>query len=198
MAGIAFFDFDGTITTKDTLFGIIRYQKGPAVLYAGMALLSPVLVMFKLKMLSNQRMKEIVLGLFFKGNSREKFQELSREYCIQELPKSIRPGAITAILDHTAAGRRVVVVSASAEDWVKPWCDGMGIECIGSRLQVENNRITGKLVGLNCNGDEKVRRIKEQITLSNYDTIYAYGDTSGDKPMLALAGGNGFFKPFRG
>ncbi len=40
LSTIAFFDFDGTITRKDTLFEIIRYQKGPLALYAGMLLLS--------------------------------------------------------------------------------------------------------------------------------------------------------------
>jgi len=64
---IAFFDFDGTITTKDTLFEIIRFQKGAAALYLGMALLSPLLVLFKMKVISNQQMKEIVLRFYFRN-----------------------------------------------------------------------------------------------------------------------------------
>ncbi len=142
-------------------------------------------------------MKEIMLGFFFKGTPLEKFQALCRDYCAKALPKHIRPGALAEIKAHQAAGRRVVVVTASAEDWVKPWADTLGIECIGSRLETKDGKLTGKLTGLNCNGEEKVCRINAHITLADYNTVYAYGDSSGDKQMLALAGSNGHFRPFR-
>ncbi|HEY0274315.1 MAG TPA: HAD-IB family phosphatase, partial [Chitinophaga sp.] len=103
-----------------------------------------------------------------------------------------------AIQEHLAAGHRVIVVTASAEEWVRPFCQGMGIEVIGSRMETDaEGRLTGKLLGLNCNGEEKVCRIKAQVDLSAYTSIYAYGDSSGDRPMLALAGSNARFKPFR-
>ncbi|WP_333863479.1 HAD family hydrolase, partial [Chitinophaga sp.] len=94
---IAFFDFDGTITRKDTLFEIIRFQKGAAALYAGMAVLSPLLVLFKLKMISNQRMKEIVLRFYFKNTSLAVFQERCDAFCRERLPSLLRPRAVNAI-----------------------------------------------------------------------------------------------------
>jgi phosphoserine phosphatase len=60
----------------------------------------------------------------------------------------------------------------------------------------KNDMITGKIVGKNCHGEEKVRRIMEQYVISDYSSIHAYGDTSGDRPMLALAH-HSFFRPFR-
>jgi phosphoserine phosphatase len=39
----------------------------------------------------------------------------------------------------------------------------------------------------NNNGEEKVKRIKQVIGDQKFDKIIAFGDTSGDKPMLAFA-----------
>jgi HAD superfamily hydrolase (TIGR01490 family) len=193
---IAFFDFDGTITRRDTLFEIIRFQKGSIAMYAGMLLLSPVLVMFRLKLLSNQRTKEIVLGWFFRDTSLAQFRTLCEAFCRHRLPTLLRPAAVAAIKDHQSKGHLVVVVTASAQDWVAPWCVAMGITCIATKLEVKDERLTGKILGLNCNGEEKVCRIRAQYQLEQYENIYAYGDSNGDKAMLAIAG-TAIYKPFR-
>ena len=189
---IAFFDFDGTITRKDTLFEIIRFQKGAAALYAGMAVLSPLLVLFRLKMISNQRMKEIVLTFFFRNMPADEFQRKCTAFCRERLPALLRPKALNALAWHKAEGHIVYIVTASAENWVAPWSNSLGIPCLGSQLAVTGGRITGLLHGRNCNGDEKVCRIKEAVHLTTFHTIYAYGDSSGDKEMLALAQHKGF------
>jgi HAD superfamily phosphoserine phosphatase-like hydrolase len=90
----------------------------------------------------------------------------------------------------------VAVVSASAENWVKPWCDKHNLICIGTKLQVKDNQLTGKILGKNCHGPEKVCRIKENFNLSQFDEIIAYGDTAGDKEMLDMADLK-HYKPFR-
>lgn len=189
---IAFFDFDGTITTRDTLFEIIRFQKGDAAFYAGMAVLSPLLVMFKLKMISNQRMKEIVLRYFFGNMPADRFQQACNDFCRERLPAILRPKALNALAWHKAEGHVVYIVTASAENWVAPWSNTLGVPCLGSLLEVKDGRVTGLLSGRNCNGDEKVCRIKEAVHLTTYHTIYAYGDSSGDTEMLALAQHKGF------
>ncbi|WP_109698003.1 HAD family hydrolase [Chitinophaga deserti] len=189
---IAFFDFDGTITRKDTLFEIIRFHKGKAALYAGMALLSPLLVLFKMKVISNQRMKEIVLRFYFNGTPVAAFQEQCDAFCRERLPELLRPKAVNAIAWHQSEGHAVYIVTASAENWVRPWAEKLGVPVLGSRLAIEDGRITGLLQGKNCNGDEKVCRIRESVKLTPYQTIYAYGDSSGDKEMLELAQHKGF------
>ncbi|WP_198674137.1 HAD family hydrolase [Chitinophaga alhagiae] len=189
---IAFFDFDGTITSKDTLFEIIRFQKGDAAFYAGMAVLSPLLVMFKMKMISNQRMKEIVLKYFFRNMPATQFQQACNAFCEKRLPAILRPKALNALAWHKAEGHVVYIVTASAENWVAPWSNTLGIPCLGSVLEVKNGLLTGLLTGRNCNGDEKVCRIREAVHLTTFHAIYAYGDSSGDKEMLALAQHKGF------
>ncbi|RAJ06735.1 HAD superfamily hydrolase (TIGR01490 family) [Chitinophaga skermanii] len=194
--GIAFFDFDGTITTKDTLFEMARFQRSKQAYWKGLFTLLPTFVAVKLKLIPAAKGKEKMLTYFLGGTSERHFNMTCRDFCRNILPNYIRPQAITAITKHLSEGHDVVVVTASAENWVQPWCDSLGIQCIGTKLEVAQGKFTGRIAGENCNGAEKVNRIRAAYDLANYEQVFAYGDTSGDKPMLALAK-EGFFKPFR-
>lgn len=193
---IAFFDFDGTITTKDTLLEFIRFYKGGFSFYTGFLLNSPFIVAFKLGIISNHSAKQKVLRYFFKGESAEDFTRKSDAFSKNEIPKLLRPKALEEIKQLQDAGFNIVVVSASAENWIAGWASSLNLQLMGTRLEVQNNKITGKFAGNNCHGEEKVCRIREQFDLSQYREIYAYGDSSGDKPMLSLANIS-FYKPFR-
>ena len=196
MRKIAFFDFDGTITSKDTMLEVIKYQKGKAGFYAGFFFNLPLMIALKLNVVSSQFAKEKMLAYFFRGMEEEEFQSACDLFSTCELAAMIRPAAITEIEKLKKAGFKIVVVSASAENWVKKWCRDAGVELISSRLEVKDGLITGKLRGLNCNGEEKAVRIQSAYNLSEYDEIYCYGDTKGDQQMLALAT-KAFYKPFR-
>jgi phosphatidylglycerophosphatase C len=193
---IAFFDFDGTITTKDTLLEIIKYQKGMARFYMGFLLNAPFLIAYKLKIISNQRAKERMLTHFFSGMPVAAFQEKCDAFADTVLPSLIRKKALTEIEKLKTLGAEVVIVSASAENWIQNWCKKHDLQLIATRLQQKDNKLGGRIEGLNCYGEEKVRRIREQFPLTDYQEILCYGDTSGDKPMLAL-GTVRFYKPFR-
>lgn len=184
---IAFFDFDGTITRRDTLFEIIRFQKGEAALYTGLLLLSPALMMMKAGIISKQKGKELVLQYFFRNMPVEEFRDKCAAFCRDKLPALLRETALEEIKAHQKKGHRVVVVTASAQEWVKPWSDCMGIECIGTQLEINDAKVTGRIHGVNCNGEEKVRRIRQEYDLPGFGDIYAYGDTDGDRPMLRMA-----------
>jgi HAD superfamily hydrolase (TIGR01490 family) len=193
---IAFFDFDGTITTKDTLLEFIKYSKGSFRFYLGFAFHAPVLIAYKLNIISNQRAKEIMLTHFFGGMDVDKFNSSAAEFSTAVIPSLIRPKAIGEIQKLKAMNAEVVLVSASPENWLSGWCDMQGIKCISTRLVVDQHKITGRIDGKNCHGDEKVNRIRRDFDLAEYSDVYCYGDTSGDLPMLAL-GTHRFFKPFR-
>lgn len=193
---IAFFDFDGTITTKDTLVEFIRFSKGNFNFLLGFLLNSPYLIAYKLKIISNQSAKEKILRFFFEDTPNEKFREQCNLFCKKILPTLVRPKALQEIKKLKNDGYSVVVVSASPEQWIHGWANEMQVHLIASCLEVNDGKITGKLIGKNCHGDEKVRRILEKHVLSDYDVIYAYGDTTGDLPMLKLAT-QSFYKPFR-
>ncbi|MDF2187622.1 HAD family hydrolase [Paraflavitalea sp. CAU 1676] len=193
---IAFFDFDGTITTKDTLLEIIKYRHGKAKFYLGFLLHSPWLVLMKLGLVSNQSTKEKVLKLFFGKMTTEQFRVFCEQFAAEKIPALIRPKALVEIDKLKKAGAEVVIVSASPENWLQPWCATLNLSLMGTQLEVKNDKITGKIKGINCYGEEKVRRIKAAYDLTAYGDVYCYGDTSGDKPMLALAR-HGFYQPFR-
>jgi len=191
MKNLALFDFDGTLTSKDTFLEMIKYARGDMRFWMGMLLLSPYLVAFKLKLMPNWRAKEIVISWFFKNEECRVFDEACTRFCTEKVPRLIKPEALEAFNRHKANGDRIVVVSASAENWVRPWCEAQGVECVATRLGTEKERLTGRLNGRNCYGPEKAVRIKEFLNLEEYATVFAYGDTSGDREMLALA-----HKPF--
>lgn len=192
---IAFFDFDGTITTDDSLLKFIRFVVGDMKFLAGLFAISPVLVAYKLKLIPNYKAKQIMLSWYFKSMDKEKFLEVAREYSLNYIDKIVRKQAIKKIIWHKNEGHKVVVVSASLECWLRPWCDKNGLDLIGTKLELEENKLTGNLLSKNCYGIEKVNRIKEQYDLNSFNFIYAYGDSKGDKEMLKLAHEK-HYKPF--
>ena len=193
---IAFFDFDGTITTKDSFLEMIKWVKGERAFLLGFAFLSPWMLAMKLKIISKGSGKQKVLKYFFGGQKFNQFQDNCDAFVRDRLPSLIRPQALTKIREHQQKGTTVVVVTASAGNFVEPWTEQINLFCIATNLEVKEGLITGKIEGSNCNGQEKARRIKERFNLTEYDTIYAYGDSNGDKPMLDLAHFSSF-KPFR-
>jgi HAD superfamily hydrolase (TIGR01490 family) len=202
MSRIAFFDFDGTVTTKDTLLEFIRFSKGKLPFYLGFALNSPWLVAYRLKLISNQAAKERILSWFFRNTPLAEFQETCDRFATREIPGLLRPKALREISELQDKGFSIVIVSASPENWIRKWAESINAGLIATKLETrpgkpaEDTRLTGRILGNNCHGKEKVRRIGETFQLDAYNEIYAYGDSSGDKPMLALAH-HSFYRPFR-
>lgn len=184
---IAFFDFDGTITTHDTLLEFIKFSKGSGAFYTGFAMNSPFLVAMKLKLLSNQPVKEKILRYFFGGMPEKNFNEACHNFQEQCLPQLIRPGALKEIKKFQEEGIEVIIVSASPENWIRQWAESQGLKLIATKLEVKDGKITGLISGKNCYGIEKVNRIRELFQLEQYEAIYAYGDSSGDNELLAIA-----------
>ena len=187
MSYISLFDFDGTITKDDSLIKFILFAAGNVKFVFGIALLSPMLVAYKLKFIPNYKAKQYMLSYFFKGMSEEKFMRIANEYSLNHIDTILRPKAMEKIVWHKEQGHKIVVVSASMECWLKPWCDKNELELIATKLEITNNKLTGKFASKNCYGPEKVNRIREIYNLKDYERIYAYGDSKGDMEMLGIA-----------
>lgn len=183
---LALFDFDGTLTRRDTLLDFIRFYRGNVSLYRGLIQLAPTLLAFKLGFIPNWIAKERTLTHFFGGESAARFAERGTDYAKQRLPQIIRPSALRKLQELKQQQATVYVVSASAEGWIQPWCESLGLHLIATRLEVQHEKITGKIAGKNCYGPEKAQRIRELLSLAHYE-IYAYGDSRGDREMLELA-----------
>lgn len=184
---IAFFDFDGTITTKDSMLEFVHFCKGTFSYYLGMAAISPWLVGMKFGLVSKAKAKEKLLSRFFAGVSMELFNNKCQSFSETVLPGLIKKNALDTIKKLQAENTPVIIVSASAENWVKYWCVENKVQLIATKLMIKDDKITGKLDGKNCNGQEKVNRIKKLFDPGDYEIIYCFGDTSGDKMMLQLA-----------
>jgi HAD superfamily hydrolase (TIGR01490 family) len=184
---ICFFDFDGTITKKDTLIDFIQFAFSKPTYYFGLFRLTPMLMAYIFKFISNHIAKEKLISYFFKGWVFDRFQAIADQYAITQIDKIVRPKAIEKIAWHQAQNHKIVIVSASMESWLKKWTQKHNIDLISTYLEIKDGKLTGQFSTKNCYGIEKVNRIKEQYKLSEYDCIYAYGDSSGDKEMLRLA-----------
>lgn len=196
------FDFDGTLTSSDTMIELIRYAKGTRRLFGGLMANIWFLVMMKLHLYPNWRCKERILSYFFGGMNIADFNKLCISFANSRHPL-VRPQAIAEVNDIMANGGKALVVSASAENWVRPllekaFCTIPNLSA--TQLEVADGKITGRIIGKNCYGEEKVNRIEEYLKANNIRRqdyyIYAYGDSAGDKQMMEYAD-ESFYKPFR-
>lgn len=194
------FDFDGTLTTSDTLLEFIKYAKGRGRFLIVFLMYSPLLVLMKLHLYPNWKAKQQIFAHLFAGMRIEKFDALCRGFA-EESQHLLRPKGITLMHEALVAGAQVFIVSASIDNWVRPFFDIRnlkGVQVLGTQIEVEDGKLTGNFKSNNCYGKEKVHRIAEVLKSferSEYE-IEAFGDSRGDKEMLAFAD-KGHFKPFR-
>ncbi len=156
-------------------------------MYQGLLQLTPTLLAFKLGYTPNWVAKERTLIHFFGGEPLTKFRQRASEYARHRLPQIIRPSALQKINELKEKQAMIYVVSASAEDWIQDWSESLGINLLATQLETQQQRVTGRIAGKNCYGPEKVRRIREELNLAQHSTIYAFGDSRGDREMLAVA-----------
>lgn len=190
------FDFDGTLTCKDSLKEFIKFSVGPTGYYAGLLRMSPSLLKYVLGCIPNSIAKESLISHFFKGWDKDFFIVHCTKYSLEKLPNIIRPSALKFINGKKSEGHRIIVVSASMKAWLEPWCFNNGLELISTQLEVVNGKITGRFATKNCYGEEKAKRIREKVDLNLYTNIHVFGDSAGDHEMLALAT-HSYYKYFK-
>lgn len=191
------FDFDGTLTTRDTMIEFIKFVRGSSRLYLGYLWLSPVLFGMKAGLVRNDRAKVKLLKYHFGGMSREELTDHAERFAQEVIPGLLRPAGIAALEKYRADGDRVIMVSASLDLWLTAWTESQGIELLCTQGAWKEDRFTGELASANCHGEEKVRRVKAYMKVEDFSEVIAYGDSSGDDAMLAMAD-QGHYKPFRG
>lgn len=186
---VAFFDFDGTLTRRDSLLPFLRYIVGSPQFFLRMLALSPVLGGYAAKVVKNDIAKEIVLGRFLAGLEIEELHRLGGKFARDKLPELVRSTGIERLRWHQSQKHMCVLVSASLDLYLKPWARDMGFDdFITSTLEVDGaGRVLGSLSGGNCFGAEKVKRIQTWLSGKQVSMSYAYGDSAGDLPMLKLA-----------
>lgn len=193
---LALFDFDGTITRGDSYLGFVRFAVGWRRLLRTLLPLAPALSTWWRSPDRLARAKEMVLESFFAGWERASFEELGGRYARDQLPGMVRAAAVERIHEHLRWGHQVAVVSGSLRAWLEPWCAGYGLDLIVTEVEIRHERLTGRFATPNCWGAEKARRVRAAYSLDEFDHVVAYGDSRGDREMLALADERNM-RPFR-
>jgi len=189
---IVAFDFDGTLTVRDTFTAFLAWRAGPLRYVVGVVALAPQLATY-LRRRDRGRLKAAAVRRFLTGLARADFEEGARRFAEGRARTLLRPDALRAWRRWQSQGARLVIVTACPEEIVAPFARGLGADAvIGTRLDYDlDGRLTGRLDGANCRGAEKVRRLQQAFG-PDVRLEAAYGDTEGDREMLAIADQPGF------
>ena len=180
------FDFDGTLTYKDTMFLFLKFYD-PSKFYLQFAKHTPLFVFLKLGLLDAEKVKKSFISGVLKGERKEKIEQKAQKFFEESYPAIFRKNAFDFIENIDRENTESLIVSASLDIWVKPFADKFKIKLLSTEAEFVNGIFTGNFATKNCNGEEKVNRIKKEIEGKKFDKIIAFGDTSGDKPMLEFA-----------
>jgi phosphatidylglycerophosphatase C len=181
------FDFDGTLTSRDSFTAFLAWRAGQARYAAGLLALAPAAAGFVLNR-DRGRLKAAAARRFLAGTARAELAASAQDFATERGRAILRPDAVGAWRRWQAQGARLVIVTATPEIIVAPIARALGADqLIGTRLAFDAaDRVTGALDGANCRGPEKARRLREAFG-DDVALEAAYGDTDGDREMRALA-----------
>jgi phosphatidylglycerophosphatase C len=189
--GVAAFDFDGTLIAGDSFSAfLIRLCGFPRF---GLALVTSLTTVFAARGFRFDRdaTKADLVDRLLSGYPVEQMTPRADEHA-RQLVGRIRPGMRSRIEWHRAQGHRLLLVSASPVVYLEPLGRHLGFDAVmGTGLEISvDGRLSGRLEGANCRGQEKEIRVRNWLD-AHMDgrrvELWAYGDSSGDKELLAMA-----------
>jgi len=194
---VAAFDFDGTITTRDSLPYFLLYTSGFFKTFFKLTLHIPKFIACLLKIISRQQLKESLLKSFFYGMPINTLREKGKKFANGPLKKIVKQDAIDEIKKQQALGNRCILVSANLDVYLEEFCRLNGFtDCLSSKVGFDGRGfVTGYLQGVNCRGIEKVKQLEELLGFKSEYILNAYGDSDGDREMLEFAD-HAFYRVF--
>ncbi|PPU03959.1 HAD family hydrolase [Xanthomonas arboricola] len=183
---LALFDFDHTITTCDSYARFLRKVATPAQLATAKWQIGPWVLGYRLGMVAAAALRARVTRKVFSGRALQEMSAHGADYARSALPGVLRTEMMRRIDWHQAQGHEVVLVSASLDLYLQPWCAQHGLSLICNKLEHHAGVLSGRYAGGDC-GPHKAAQIRLRYDLSHYACVHAYGDSREDKPMLALA-----------
>jgi len=186
---VAAFDFDGTVTDRDSMFPFLRYASGTARYCWRLATQLPTLTGYFLGRVDNNTAKERVLTRFFANVPIAALNSVGVRFADEVLPGMVRTSAMDRLAWHQALGHRCILISASLQLYLQPWAKRVGFDdVIGSQFELSKGcYVTGRLAGGNCHGPEKVKRLETVVGDRGGYRLYPYGDSRGDRELLESA-----------
>jgi phosphatidylglycerophosphatase C len=191
------FDFDGTLTVRDSFTAFLKWRAGPVRYALGLLKLAPSAAAYLVHR-DRGRIKAAAVREFLRGVSRDQLEADAREFAERFSGSLLRPDAVAAWKRWRSEPVRLVIVTASPDLVVAPFARALGADALlGTELAFDGrDRVVGAFSTPNCRGPEKVVRLKDAF---GPDLLLkaAYGDTSGDREMLAMAETAGY-RVFKG
>lgn len=189
---IVAFDFDGTLTIRDSFTQFLRWRAGPGGWALGLVKMAPALAAYAHDR-DRGRIKAASVREFLAGVDRPTLEADAERFADRIWGRFMRPDALKCWEDWGRRGAWRVIVTASPETTVAPFARRLGADALlGTPLVFDgHDRVTGAFASPNCRGEEKVRRLRA-VYGDDLRLAAAYGDTSGDTEMIAIAEEKGF------
>ena len=187
------FDFDGTLSFRDSFNAFLAWRSGPVGLALGLIALLPSCARYLLDR-DRGRLKAAAVRVFLRGLEKAELDAACDAFAHSSLGRRlIRPDAEQRWRDWLERGAELAIVTASPEEVVAPFARRLGADrLIGTQLSYgADGRLDGALASENCRGPEKVARLRAQYG-EEIRLAAAYGDSSGDREMLELADEKGY------
>ena len=185
---LAVFDFDKTMSDRHSFWRFLRFVAGPWRFYSAIFVLFPTIIQYYFKKITLMQLREVVIRYFLANITEGEFQARALRFSQEYLPKWISKAALRRLKWHQDQGHFTALVSNAPEVYLQFWARSAGFdEVIGSKFEVRDGLVTGRLVGEHCFGMEKVNRLQTAKGPLDQYCIYMYGDSEGDREMLALA-----------
>jgi phosphatidylglycerophosphatase C len=191
-AGVVAFDFDGTLTVRDSFMAFLKWRVDARRFNRGLTRLIPSTLAY-LGHRDRGKIKAAAVREFLGGLSREALEEEARSFAQSQSQVLLRPDAVQTWRRWRQRRATLVIVTASPEILIAPFARGLGADAvIGTELAFDADGFaTGGFLTPNCRGPEKVRRLREMFG-AELQLAAAYGDTSGDRAMLQIASVPGY------
>lgn len=184
---VAAFDFDLTITDRDTFLPFLKLAFGSFLLNKVLFSMAFDGLGFLFGLINRDQFKKKLIQKLLTGCSTEAINELGKVHATH-IMDWLRPSALARIQWHKERGDRLVMVSASLDIYLKPVADRLGFDnLLCTQLNSSISIYDGMLTGRNCRGPEKVSRLKELLGSLGEFELYSYGDSAGDKELLSVA-----------
>jgi phosphatidylglycerophosphatase C len=183
---IAAFDFDGTLIRTDSVISFLKWHVGKANFYRR-ALMRPMDLMPMAFGHRSGQNKLSLINAILGPVSPDEFEDAIKRFFRYRASTIFRPEALQAWSRHKSAGHECVIVTGSMVPLARPFALAIKADrLIGTEVEVDAFAKVLVALSPNCIRAEKLRRLKA-VYGEDLKLYAAYGDTRGDKEMLAYA-----------